>query len=199
GVGLGHLFLRYVERARLLLHVLDGSAADPLGDYDRVRREIELYDPVLVSKSEVVGVNKLDLEPTRQRFPALKRELERRGRRVGGLSALTGEGLPELLALLRDELERLPPEAGRAVQGVRVYRLGPEEEGWTVEREDDAFVVHGRQVERMAAMTDPNSEEGVEMLQRNLGRLGVLAALERAGAEPGASVQIGPIELEWGE
>ena len=71
--------------------------------------------------------------------------------------------------------------------------------GWTVEREDDTFVVRGKRVERMAAMTDPDSEEGVELLQRNLGKLGVLAALERAGAEPGSTVRIGPIELEWGE
>ena len=199
GVGLGHRFLRHVERARLLLHVVDGAAEAPLGDYERVRHEIELYDQRLADKPEVVAVNKLDLEAAGQAFPGLKRALEERGRRVVGVSAASSEGVPELLALLREELERLPPAAATVAPGVRVYRLAPEEEGWSVEREDDAFVVRGRRVERLAAMTDPDSEEGVELLQRNLSRLGVLAALERAGAEPGSTVRIGPIELEWGE
>jgi GTP-binding protein len=200
GVGLGHLFLRHVERARLLLHVLDGAAEDPLADYERVRQEIELYNPALVEKPEVVAINKLDLEPAREGFPKLKQELARRGRRAVGISAATGEGVPELLEVLRDELERLPTETARTSQGVRVYRLAPEEEGWTVEREDEeTLVVRGRRVERMAAMTDPESSEGIELLQRQLGKLGVLDAIERAGAEPGHTVVIGPIELEWGE
>lgn len=200
GVGLGHLFLRHVERARALLHVLDGAGQDPLGEYDRVRNELEQYNPALLDKPEVVAVNKLDLEQARRAYPDLKRALERRGRRVSGVSANTGEGLPELLDLLREELARLPAALTRAPTGVRVYRLGPEEEGWTIERAEGAvLVVRGRRVERMAAMTDPDNSEGVELLQRNLGRMGVLAALEQAGARPGSTVRIGPIEVEWGE
>lgn len=199
GVGLGHQFLRHVERARLLLHVLDGAGDDPLGEYEQVRREIELYKPALAEKAEVVAVNKLDLPRARKAFPELKASLETRGRPVAGLSALTGEGVGELLALLRFELDQLPAEAGRDVGGVRIYRLAPEDQGWTVEREDDLFVVRGKKVERLAAMTDPDSDEGVALLQQNLGREGVLAALEQAGAQPGSTVRIGPIELEWGE
>ena len=204
GVGLGHLFLRHVERARLLLHVLDGAGEDPLGDYDRVRTELELYNPTLLEKPEVVAVNKLDLESARAVFPKLKRQLERRGRKAAGVSAATGEGLPELLDRLREELARMPIEQAGAPMGVRVYRLAPEDEGWTIEREDGdqdqaVFVVRGRRVERMAAMTDPDNPEGVELLQQNLRRLGVLEALEKAGAVPGSTVRIGPIEVEWGE
>jgi GTPase len=198
GVGLGHLFLRHVERARLLLHVLDGSSENALADYDRVRREIELYNPRLAEKAEVVAVNKIDLQPARKAWPVLKDALERRGRRVAAVSATTREGLEDLLSLLRVELDRLPPESVRPAD-VRVYRLAPEDDGWRIEQQGDTFVVHGKQVERMAAMTDPQSEEGIELLQRNLGRLGVLAALERAGAQPGSTVQIGPIELDWSE
>ena len=200
GVGLGHLFLRHVERARLLLHILDGAGEDPLGDYDRVRQELELYDPSLADKPEVVAVNKLDLDAAQTAFAELKRQLEGRGRPVVGISAATGDGVPGLLEVLRAELARLPAELARATPNVRVYRLAPEAEGWTVERdEDDTYVVRGRQVERMAAMTDPDSPEGVEHLQRSLGRLGVVAALEQAGAQPGDLVRIGPIEVEWGE
>jgi GTP-binding protein len=198
GVGLGHLFLRHVERARLLLHILDAAAEDPLGDYDRVRQEMELYDPQLAEKPEVVAINKLDLEAAQQALPRLRQELEARGRLVAAISAATGEGVEELLVMLRQELDRLPKEVVTP-QGVRVYRLAPEDEGWTIEPEGDQFVVRGRRVERLAAMTDPESEEGIELLQKNLGRLGVLAALERAGAAPGTTVRIGPIELEWGE
>jgi GTPase len=202
GVGLGHLFLRHVERARLLLHIVDGSAEDPLGDYDRVRRELELYNPALADKPEVVAINKLDLPAARERFPALQAELERRGRRVAGLSALTATGLPELLTLLVETLAHLPASPAEVEKQVRVYRLADEDEGWRVEQDDqepDVFIVCGRRVERMAAMTDPNSEEGVEQLQRQLRRMGVLDALERAGATPGATIRIGPIEVDWGE
>ena len=199
GIGLGHLFLRHVERARLLLHILDGAGEDPLGDYDRVRRELELYNPALAEKPEVVAVNKLDLPLARERFPRLKAELEQRGRRVARLSALTGEGLAELLSLLVEELARLPASASGVDKQVRVYRLADEDEGWRVEQDDEAFVVRGKRVERMAAMTDPNSEEGLEVLQRHLRRMGVLDALERAGAEPGSTVRIGPIEVDWVE
>jgi GTP-binding protein len=199
GIGLGHLFLRHVERARLLLHILDGAGEDPLGDYDRVRRELELYNPALAEKPEVVAVNKLDLPLARERFPRLKAELEQRGRRVARLSALTGEGLTELLSLLVEELARLPASASGVDKQVRVYRLADEDEGWRVEQDDEAFVVRGKRVERMAAMTDPNSEEGLEVLQRQLRRMGVLDALERAGAEPGSTIRIGPIEVDWVE
>jgi GTP-binding protein len=199
GVGLGHQFLRHVERARLLLHVLDGAGEDPLGDYDRVRREIEKYKPTLADKPEIVAVNKLDLQAAQQDFPSLKRQLEARGRAVVGLSALTGLGVDGLLELLRAQLRQLPADSGRTVGGVRVYRLAPEEQGWTIEREDEVFVVRGQKVERLAAMTDPDSDEGVALLQRSLAREGVVAALEQAGAQPGSTVRIGPIELEWGE
>ena len=199
GIGLGHLFLRHVERARLLLHILDGAGEDPLGDYDRVRRELALYNPALAEKPEVVAVNKLDLPLARERFPRLKAELEQRGRRVARLSALTGEGLAELLSLLVEELARLPVSASGVDNQVRVYRLADEDEGWRIEQDDEAFVVRGKRVERMAAMTDPNSEEGLEVLQRHLRRMGVLDALERAGAEPGSTVRIGPIEVDWVE
>jgi GTP-binding protein len=200
GVGLGHLFLRHIERARLLLHVIDGAAEDPLGDYERVRRELELYDPKVADKPEVVAVNKLDLEAAAAAFPALERELKRRGRPVAGISAATGDGVDELLELLRRELLKLPAEAPRDERNVRVYRLAPEEEGWTVDRQDeDTFVVRGRRVERMAAMTDPASAEGIEYFQRQLNRMGILEALEKAGAVPGSTVRIGPIEVEWTE
>ncbi len=201
GIGLGHLFLRHVERARLLLHIVDGAGEDPLGDYDRVRKELELYDPTLTERPEVVAINKLDLEAARERFPELQRELERRGRRVAAISAVDGEGVAELLELLREELGRLPAEAPRDPRNVRVYRLAPEDEGWTVDYDqaEDIFVVRGRRVERIAAMTDPNSPEGIEHLQGQLRRLGVLAALEKAGAAAGSTVKIGPIEVEWGD
>jgi GTP-binding protein len=149
-----------------------------------------------------VAVNKLDLPLARERFPKLQSELRRRGRRVAGLSAMTAVGLPELLTLLTDELARLPASATGLDKQVRVYRLADDDEGWRVEQdeqEDDVFVVRGKRVERMAAMTDPNSEEGVEVLQRHLRRMGVLDALERAGATPGATIRIGPIEVDWGE
>lgn len=199
GVGLGHRFLRHVERARLLLHVLDGAADDPLGDYDRLRRELELYDEKLVAKAQVVAVNKLDLPEANGRWPELREAFRGRGLEVRGISALTGQGVGELLEVLAERLKDLPPPQLAAGDGVRVYRLAADEDAWWIERDGQDFVVRGKRVERMANMTDDKNPEAIEMFQRTLRKLGILEALEQAGAQPGDTVRIGRFEVEWGE
>lgn len=197
GAGLGLRFLRHVERARVLVHVLDASGHDPVADYDNLHREMALYDPKLLEKPEVVVANKMDLPEARERWPQMQNALAARGIRVHPVSAATGEGVPELLAALAELLRRLPP-AERA-PSVRVYRLAPEDERWSVEREAKAFRVRGWKVERIVAMTDLENPEAVDRLQATLARLGVLDALEEAGVRPGDTVRIGKAELEWKE
>ncbi|HEY8475988.1 MAG TPA: GTPase ObgE [Chloroflexota bacterium] len=195
GVGLGHRFLRHVERARVLLHLLDGSVEDPVATYDQVRQELGLHNPDLLKKPEVVAVNKIDLPDARARFPELRRRLEERGIAPLAISALTGEGVPELLERLRETLAAAPTPP--APPTVRVYRLEPRDEGFVVEREDGAFRVRGRRVERLVAMTDLDNPEALRLLHRELERMGVTEALEQAGVEPGNTVRIGKAELEW--
>lgn len=205
GAGLGHRFLRHVERAPILVHVVDASRADAIDAYNTVRSELEAYRADVAAKPEVIAANKLDLPGGRQGLARLQAALP--NRTVIGTSTVTNEGIPALLEAVSRVLATLPAPAEVDSGGVRVYRLGPEvdDESFTIDKaedtvegEPDVYRVHGRRVERMVAMTDVNSEEGVAYLQRNLGRVGVFEALERAGVQIGDTVQIGEWETEWG-
>jgi len=195
-VGLGHQFLRHVERARLLLHVVDASAPDPLADYQTICDELRQYDEALAERTTLVALNKMDLPEARARRAELVAALGGEGI-VYPVSALTGEGVAALLTAVAGALAELPVQQAPAESGLRVYRLAPEEETWTVERTADGYWVRGRPVERLMAMTDLNQEDAAAELQRRLSRMGVIQALERAGAGPGDTVRLGDTELEW--
>src|SRR5216683_2654810 len=190
GAGLGHRFLRHVERAPILVHVVDASRPDAVGAYGVVRAELEAYKPEVAAKPEIVAANKLDLPGGREGFERLRGALPER--EVIGISTITNEGIPDLLGAVARRLRDLPHEP-EPPSGVRVYRLAPEEaEGFQVEAAADGmYRVRGKRVERLVAMTDLASEEGVAYLQKQLDRLGVFEALERAGVEVGDTVNIG--------
>jgi GTP-binding protein len=197
GAGLGHRFLRHVERAPILVHVVDASRADAVEAYETVRKELEAYKPELLDKPEIVVANKLDLPGARGGYARLRGVLS--DRRVIGTSTVTNEGISDLLTEVGRVLAELPREP-EAANGVRVYRLAPaQDESFHVEAAGAGlYRVHGRRVERLVAMTDLASDEGIAHLQRQLDRLGVFEALERAGVEVGDTVQIGQWETEWG-
>src|SRR5579859_4834440 len=199
GLGLGHRFLRHVERAPILVHVVDASRPDAIEAYLTVRAELEAYKPEVAEKPEIVAANKLDLPGAREGLAALRKALP--DRRVIGTSTVTNEGVQALLQAVADKLADLPKVAEAPTQsGVRVYRLTPEEEGgFQVEAvEEGVYRVRGRRVERMVAMTDLASEEGTAYLQKQLERLGVFEALGRAGVQVGDTVHVGAWETEWG-
>jgi GTP-binding protein len=189
-----------VERAPILVHVVDASRADALDAYRTVRGELEAYKAEVAMKPEIVVANKLDLPGAREGLAQLRRALA--DRRVIGTSTITNEGIPELLQAVVDLLAQqpVPVEAPQEADGVRVYRLAPQEEdAFTVEAAaEDVYRVRGKRVERLVAMTDLASEEGVAYLQKQLERLGVFEALGRAGVEVGDTVNIGAWETEWG-
>jgi GTP-binding protein len=201
GVGLGLRFLRHVERAPLLVHVVDASQPDPPGAYQDVRAELDAYSADVAAKPEIVAANKLDLPGAREGLALLQQALP--DRPVIGISTVTNEGIPALLEAVRSELARLPVIADDTQDGAstaRVYRLAPAaDDGFEVVVEaPDVYRVRGRRVERLVAMTDLASEAGVEHLQQQLERLGVFEALERAGVDVGDTVLIGSWETEWG-
>jgi GTP-binding protein len=200
GKGLGHAFLRHVERTRVLVAVVDGAARDPAGEWRAVEGELRLRDPALLERPMPMVVTKLDLPVVRERWPALRRELARDGRQPVAVSAHDGTGLEQLRDELRDALyaaARLKPIPSEAP--VRVHRFDPLERGWQVVREGDGLRVKGRRVETAAARIDFDNEESRDRFQRTLERFGIDAELRRQGAEPGTVVRIGRVELEWGE
>jgi GTPase len=199
GAGLGHAFLRHVERTRVLLHVVDLAAADPERDYRTIRDELEAHDPALLDKVTVVAANKLDLPAAAGCLPAFRRARKREKLDVVPIAAATSEGIPALVARLAELL----PDAATLARpgepvGVVVHRLESAGDAFSVERVDDgSFRVHGRRIERLAAQTDFEKEESAARFQRDLARLGVERALLRAGVSGGDNVRFGSVELEW--
>ena len=191
GAGLGLRFLRHVERTRVLVYVLDGSAPDPWADLETVRKEVEQFSAELAKRPYVVAINKLDLEPTRAR----KTRNRRKG--VHFISALTGEGLPELMGAMVSALAVAPEVTAQGL--VRKVKL-PERTaraGLLVEKQPWGFAVSGDRVEHLVERTDLDSEGALARFQSDLDRLGVNAALESAGVQPGDTVRIAEVEFEY--
>ncbi|HET7520391.1 MAG TPA: GTPase ObgE [Candidatus Limnocylindria bacterium] len=201
GRGLGHAFLRHVERTRVLVAVVNGAASEPAAEWLAVEEELRLRDPKLLERPMPMAVTKLDLPEVAERWPALRAELESAGHRPIGVSAHDGTGLDELRAALAGALDEAAQReaATTAEPPVRVHRFDPLEAGWQVEAEGDALRVRGRRIEAAAARIDFANEESRDRFQRTLERMGIDEELRRQGAEPGTLVRIGGVELEWGE
>ncbi len=198
GAGLGHAFLRHVERTRVLVHVVDGASPDPEWDAAVIRDELRAHDPALLDKPILVVFNKLDLPAAAAAWPAFRAAREAEGLRVVALSATSGAGIDGLrvaLAQLLPDAAQLaaPPEPA----GVVVHRVETMGDAFVVERENGAFRVRGRRIERLAAQTNFDNEESAERFQRDLARLGIEDELRRAGVAAGDTVRIGRTELEW--
>jgi GTP-binding protein len=201
GRGLGHAFLRHVERTRVLVAVVDGAAADPAGEWRAVEDELRQHDPALLERPMPMVVTKHDLPLVREGWPTLRASLRAAGHRPIAVSANAGIGLAELrqaLASALDEAAAREPAAASATE-MRVHRFDPLDAGWQVVAEADALRVRGRRIEASAARTDFENPESRERFQRSLERLGIDAELRRLGASAGTTVRIGPVELEWEE
>jgi GTPase len=199
GAGLGHAFLRHVERTRILIHVVDGAGRDAEWAYDVIREELRAHDPALLDKPMLVAFNKIDLPAAAEAWPAFERARLAEGVRVIALAAASGQGLDAFrahVAELLPSLEELaePPDPS----GVVVHRIEAMVDGFRIERDPDgAYRVLGKRIERVANQTNFDVEESSERFQRDLRRLGVDAELRRAGVKAGDLVRIGGAELEW--
>jgi GTP-binding protein len=199
GAGLGHAFLRHVERTRILVHVIDGASRDPEWDYDVIREELRAHDPALLEKPMLVAFNKVDLPAAAKAWPAFRRARKAEGIDAVAISAAMGDGLSafrtRIAAILPDAAELAePPEPA----GVVIHRIEEMGDGFSVELDEDgAFRVRGKRIERSAAQTNFDVEESAERFQRELARLGIDTELRRAGINAGDTVRIGKTELEW--
>ncbi len=208
GVGLGHDFLRHVERTRLLLHLIDGDnvALDPWEEFTIINRELEAYRPDLAELPQIIVFTKMDLPTARERWPDLQARAMAADLPAFAISAPTREGLADLVNYTAEQLRELPlrtlPETVAAGLGPsHGVTLRPTDDlSFSITREDGTYVVRGRRVERLAAMTNPESEEGLARLEKQMRKLGVFDALEKEGIQPGDMVRFGnTVELEWGE
>ncbi len=197
GKGLGHEFLRHIERTRVLIHLLDGLSADPLADFAAINRELAAFGHGLAEKPQLAVLNKIDLPQVRERRPEIEAALKAQGYPVLAISALARQGTRELLARAAQMLAELPEQEPSAE--IPVFRLGADEDEFTVTWEGDAWRVRGGRVEHLAAITVWNLEEAVRRFQRSLERMGIVDMLDEAGVQPGDTVRIGEKELTWEE
>jgi GTP-binding protein len=200
GAGLGHQFLRHIERTRLLVHLVDVSGLtgrDPAHDFATINAELKAYSPRLAERRQLVALNKSDMPDSRPVVAELRPALEAEGYTVFEISALTGTGVAMLVYAIAEALDEIPPEV--AAPEVEETRFTvPEEESWEAEPEGQGlFVVRGKGIERLVAMTDMNNEAGVRRFQRILERMGVVARLRDLGATDGDTVRIGSTEFDF--
>lgn len=197
GKGLGHDFLRHIQRTRVLIHLLDGLAEDPLIDFAQINSELALFDPGLAAKPQIVALNKIDLPDVQARWPQLEKELLEQGYKPMAISAVTGKDVRALLARASRQLAELP--APEKVDALPVYRPEADPREFHVEREGAGWRLRGASLERAAAMTYWEHDQSVRRFQRMLQQLGVDLALREAGVRSGDTVKIGEYELEWQE
>ncbi|MGI8422868.1 MAG: GTPase ObgE [Chloroflexota bacterium] len=215
GSGLGHQFLRHLERTRVLIHVVDLAGLDrpadwdPLDDYKTINRELSEYSAELATRPQVVAANKMDLPEARARWDGFTRALAKDEVMAFAVSAGAQQGLEPLLqAVARRLAESRREEAERAAAGRPAdFEMTADHQFYTpamaarqfeVERGPDGVLeVTGRTAERAINMTDLENEQALKYLQRRLRQIGVTEALEKAGVKAGETVRIGEVELEW--
>lgn len=200
GLGLGHAFLRHVERTRMLVHVLDISGSedrDPLEDYDKILKELEAYGD-LKDRPMLVAANKTDLDSAEENLRRLEEKLDGSGIRIFPISAATGSDLRPLVYGILDVLRELPP-----VEPFREEEFyDPEEEkdeGFEIALEDGTYVVSGRAMQHLIDSVNFGDEDSLNWFHRSLRRMGVIDALRARGAKEGDLVRIADMEFDFVE
>ena len=203
GVGLGHEFLRHIERTKLMIHVVDAAGTegrDPVDDIYKINVELEAYNPDIAKRPQVIAANKVDVIYPEGEDPIqrLKDEFEPKGIRVFPISGVTGAGIKELLYYVSDRLSELD-------QAPVIFEpeYFPEEElihenlPYTVEKEDDIYVVEGPKIEKMLGYTNLDSEKGFAFFQKFLKDTGILDELEDAGIQEGDTVRMYGLQFDY--
>ncbi|KPV58078.1 GTPase ObgE [Paenibacillus sp. A3] len=207
GVGLGHEFLRHVERTRIIVHVVDMAATegrDPFEDWVKINDELKLYNVKLEERPQIVAANKMDMPDAEEQLAEFKRKLAEIGKEMDiyPISALSRTGVQELLYKVADKLESIPemPMVEELVElsERKVYRLEAEEgEDFTIRRENEVFVVDSPSIEKLIKRTNFSTHESVMRFARILRKKGVDQALRERGAKDGQTIRIGDFEFEF--
>jgi len=202
GTGLGHQFLRHIERTRLIVHVIDMAGSegrDPYEDYLQINKELGEYRQDLLDRPQIIAANKMDLPEAQQNLEIFKEKVT--DVPIYPISAATGQGIKELLYAVVDKLKEIPlrPESPLVTDSSErvVYKGTKPEEEFTVRRENEIFVVEGEKLEKLMIMTNLNSQDSIQRFARMMRRMGVDDALRKKGAKNGDIVKIGDFEFEF--
>ena len=196
GAGLGHEFLRHIERTKVLLHVVDAASVegrDPIEDVHAIMDELSAYNPVLLKLPQAIVANKLDAVYDEGADPLadLKKEFEPMGIPVFGISAVSGEGVNDLLYYLYDVIRKTDRTPKIFEKEFEIEYVGDRSLPYTVEKDEEGiYVVEGPRIEKMLGYTNLDSEKGFDFFQKFLKQSGILADLEKAGIQEGDTVRM---------
>ena len=199
GVGLGLQFLRHIERTRLLLHVIDVSGSEgrnPVDDFEKINSELKKYSKKLSERTQIIVANKSDIIQDEEKFEELSKLAQKHNIKIFKISAVTGEGISELIKYVSDLLKTLPKEELLEYEDKKIYKLENKDD-YTIRKEEGMFVIEGEPVERIMRRVNIDDNESLYYLQKNLDELGVHEKLKKMGIKEGDIVKIADYELEW--
>ena len=200
GVGLGHAFLRHVERTKVFIHVVDAAGVegdDPVENVRKINQELEAYNPELMKRPQVIAANKTDIPGSEENVERLKEAYEKEGFEVFPISAATNKGLDELLTKVAEILKNYPEDIVFEEEYEEYDEVAVDQEPFTIEIEDEVYVVRGVGVEKMIGYTNIDTEKGFAFFQRYLKEKGIIEALEEKGIQEGDTVRIYDMEFEF--
>ena len=203
GVGLGHDFLRHVERTKLILHIVDASGIegrDPVDDFYKINAELKKYSEKIARRTQILVANKIDLPEAQENLPRLKALAEKEGLKFFAISAATREGVKELISYVGEWLDNYVEEPEQEEE-VKIYDETAEDpDKITITRNDAGdFIVHGKAIEKLVIMTNFNNDEAVRRFQYIWRIKGIDEKLKERGIKEGQTVRIGEMEFEYRE
>ena len=204
GIGLGHEFLRHIERTRVMIHIVDAAGTegrDPVADIYAIQKELEQYNEKIAARPQVIAANKIDmLQPDDPALERIREEFEPKGMKVFPISAATGQGVRELLYYVNNLLEELPAETIVFAQEyfpeeADMYSNEPYEVSY--DEEEQEYVVEGPRIEKMLGYTNLESEKGFAFFQKFLKETGILEELEALGIQEGDTVRMYGLSFDY--
>lgn len=203
GVGLGHAFLRHIERTKVLVHVVDAASTegrDPVEDIRTINKELEAYNPELLKRPQLIAANKIDAIYSEDEDPVetIRKAFEPEGIKVFPISGVSGQGVKELLYHIYQLLQTLDKTPVIFEKEFEIQYQGDRNLPYTVEKtEDGIYVVEGPRIEKMLGYTNLDSEKGFEFFQKFLKSTGILERLEEMGIEEGSTVKMYGLEFDY--
>lgn len=201
GVGLGHEFLRHVERTRLLLHVVDASGIEgrnPIEDFDLINKELKSYNADFADRPQIVVANKMDVVYDESIFDGFCTEMENRGYKVFKISAAANKGVKELIMYVSSILDDIPIPILYDEEEVETTVISfKDDEPFTVSKDNDVYVVEGSWIKRMLGSTNFEDNESLQYFQNALRKKGVIKALDKAGIKEGDPVRMYDLEFDY--
>ncbi len=199
GTGLGHQFLRHIERSRLLIHLLNGASPDPLAEFEQINQELALFSEKLANKLQVVVLNKIDLPESQAHWDTIKERAQELEFPVFQISAVAQKGLRQLIAKLFELLDELPPEELLDEEALPVFTIDQSEDYFEIEKlpKGQGWRVTGPKIELLSLQTYWDIDQAAMRAHKILEKMGVNKALRKAGVEPGDTIFLHEVELEW--